>query len=56
MAAYRVLQLKQGPDWGWTVERSALRDQPQLSGFYIDKAEAQAEVGRLTALEEEKRS
>jgi hypothetical protein len=51
MAAYRILQFKQGPDWGWTIERSSIRDRPQLSGFYLAKAEAQAEAFRLTALD-----
>jgi hypothetical protein len=51
MTTFKVVEVRRNEDVEWTVERSPLGSAFDLQGFYLSKAEADAEAQRLRALE-----
>ena len=50
MRTFKVVQVRRDRDLEWMVERSPHGSAFDLPGFYLSKAEAEAEAKRLRAL------
>jgi hypothetical protein len=56
MTTFKVVRVQRDQDWEWTVERFPHGGAYDLHGFYMSKAEANAEADRLTKIENQANS